>query len=307
MSRLWKIGARHLIAGAMLIASAIMSASPPAQAQSAPPPQGQEQVSSDVRAVLSQYGSFVQHQKYGEVWIPSVTPPNWHPYPPCHWVNSRQYSWYYDDKTPWGAIVHHYGRWAYEDTVGWFWVPGAEFGPGWVMWRTSPQWVGWAPTPPDEDVQNGSPDQFNNANYWIFMDAAKFAQGCNETAVVAGQRSLTLVRQTTVVREVEIVNGILVFVLPPYVVGPFIDISVVFDPWPAWYFAQVLLDWNWFWNNVGVVLALDCPQPIVAPMVKPPSPPSSGPPSGPPSTPPPSRRNTARAATTTWRRKAVST
>ena len=74
--------------------------------------QQSSQVQPDVRNTLSQYGRFVQHQKYGEVWVPTVTPQGWHPYPPCNWVNSKQYGWYYDDKTPWGQIVHHYGRWA---------------------------------------------------------------------------------------------------------------------------------------------------------------------------------------------------
>ena len=53
--------------------------------------------------------------RLGEVWVPSVTTQGWHPYPPCHWVKTQQYGWYYDDKTPWGQIVHHYGRWFYHD------------------------------------------------------------------------------------------------------------------------------------------------------------------------------------------------
>ncbi len=67
--------------------------------------------SDQMHAVLSDYGTFVQHPRYGEVWSPSVTPKGWHPYEPCHWVNSRRLGWYYFDQTPWGAIVHHYGRW----------------------------------------------------------------------------------------------------------------------------------------------------------------------------------------------------
>ena len=34
------------------------------------PQQQPAQVQDDVRNVLSQYGRFVQHQKYGEVWVP---------------------------------------------------------------------------------------------------------------------------------------------------------------------------------------------------------------------------------------------
>jgi hypothetical protein len=75
-------------------------------------------VQDEVRAVLSQYGQFVQHPRYGEIWVLSVTPPNWHPYPACHWVNTRQYGWTFDDQTPWGKIVHHYGRWTHDAQTG---------------------------------------------------------------------------------------------------------------------------------------------------------------------------------------------
>src|SRR5262249_23953649 len=68
------------------------------QATSATIPQQQaSQMQDEQRNTLSQYGRFVQHQKYGEVWVPTVTPQAWHPYPPCHWVNTKQYGWYYDD------------------------------------------------------------------------------------------------------------------------------------------------------------------------------------------------------------------
>ena len=97
-----------------------------------------EPVQTEVRNVLSQYGRFVQHARYGEVWVPTVTPQDWHPYPPCNWVKTQQYGWYYDDKTPWGQIVHHYGRWFYDQQIGWAWDPGSEFSPGWVVWRSSP-------------------------------------------------------------------------------------------------------------------------------------------------------------------------
>jgi len=241
-------------------------------------------VADNVRAVLSQYGNFIQHQTYGEVWVPSVTPQGWHPYPACHWVNSRQYGWYYDDKTPWGAIVHHYGRWTNDPQVGWFWVPGSEFSPGWVLWRTNLQWVGWAPMPPDEQIQNANPDQFNSADFWTFMETAKFDNNCTETSVVAGQPGLALIQQTTFVRDVNIVNGILVYVLPTYVIGPFVDINIDFFPWPSWFFGQVLIDWNWIWNNVNVVINVNnvnCPPVAPNKLVKPINNPVPTPPPGP--------------------------
>src|SRR5690348_4664191 len=115
-----KISARAMAIVATAAAIVLLSFASPALAQNQqelqPPaatvPQQQvSQVQDQVRSVLTQYGRFVQHEKYGEVWVPTVTPQGWHPYPPCNWINTKQYGWYYDDKTPWGQIVHHYGRW----------------------------------------------------------------------------------------------------------------------------------------------------------------------------------------------------
>lgn len=246
------------------------------------------QVQPDVRNTLSQYGRFVQHQKYGEVWVPTVTPQGWHPYPPCNWVNSKQYGWYYDDKTPWGKIVHHYGRWAYDAQMGWIWTPGSEFSPGWVVWRTSPEWVGWAPMMPDQDVQKISASDFNNAGYWIFVETKKFAQGCNGV-IASPQQVPVLLRQTTYVTDVRFVGGIVVIVLPSYVVGPIVIIDINFGPWPNWFLAQILLNWNFVWNNLVIVnVNVACapqqiqpaPQPINNPQPAPPPGRPSGKPEG---------------------------
>lgn len=210
-----------------------------------------------MRAVLSQYGNFVQHQRYGEVWVPSATPPGWHPYPPCHWVYTKHLGWYFDDKTPWGQIVHHYGRWSNDSQMGWIWVPDTEFSPGWVVWRTSPQWIGWAPTPPDSDIQLVSSDQFNSGSQWTFIDVAKMRSGCSDTAVVAAGQFPVVIGQTKYVTEIEYVDGIAVFVLPLYVIGPIVDIGFFFDPWPAWFFVQTIIDWNWIWTNTNIVININ--------------------------------------------------
>ena len=208
-----------------------------------------EPVQAEVRAVLAQYGRFVQHAHYGEVWVPSVTPQGWHPYPPCHWVKTKQYGWYYDDKTPWGQIVHHYGRWFFDQQIGWAWDPGFEFSPGWVVWRTSPEWVGWAPMPPDQSFQNAPSDQFNNSDQWIFVETAKFNNGCEPTRMAPVERVPVLLRQTKWVTAVEYVDGIIVIVLPPYVIGPIVIVNIGFDPWPAWYMVQMMIDFNFAWQK----------------------------------------------------------
>jgi len=254
MSRLTRIASTAaIVIFALTFTTTLSWFSSTAFAQQAGPQSQAAPASADVKAVLSQYGSFVQHPKYGEVWVPTVTPQGWHPYPPCHWVNTRQYGWYFDDRTPWGQIVHHYGRWAHDQQMGWIWIPGAEFSPGWVVWRTSPQWIGWAPMLPDEDIKTVSVDEFDNGGYWIFVEVAKFTAGCTDTVVAALPQIPALLKQTEYVTEFELVGGVGVFVLPPYILGPLVNIDIVVAPWPAWFFAQVVLDWNWIWNNLVVI------------------------------------------------------
>ena len=50
----------------------------------------------------------------------------------------------------WGWVVYHYGRWAHDRGLGWFWVPGDEWAPAWVDWRYGGDDIGWAPLPPDD-------------------------------------------------------------------------------------------------------------------------------------------------------------
>ena len=58
-----------------------------------------------------------------------------------------------DVEANWGWVVYHYGRWAFEPGIGWFWVPGEEWAPAWVNWRYGDEYVGWAPLPPDELIE----------------------------------------------------------------------------------------------------------------------------------------------------------
>ena len=256
-SRLRAVAAVAIAAmGIQAIAVAPALAQTQAQAQqgeAAQPGGGQpEVVRPEVRAILSQYGSFTQHPRYGEVWVPSVTPQGWHPYPPCMWVASKRFGWYFNDPSPWGAIVHHYGRWGHDPQMGWVWVPGNEFSPGWVLWRTSKDYVGWAPMLPEQDVQTISVTAFDNSDEWLFMEVAKFGKPCSGDVLVPAPQIATLLRRTTYVTAIEYVDGIAIFVLPPWIVGEFVDIDITFDPWPIYWFTQVIIDWNWVWHHTTI-------------------------------------------------------
>ena len=251
---------RRLLAGLAFGATASVLAAPKALAQGgagapgaqAPPP---DPLTPDQRATLTQYGAFSQDQTYGEIWTPGpqTVPQGWHPYPPCHWVDDRRLGWFFDDRTPWGAIVHHYGRWKRDPQAGWFWVPDANFSPGWVLWRTSPTYVGWAPMPPDQDMQDANAMQaLDQAEFWLFMDVAQFGTLCGGQALPATMYP-ALLEGTTFVTRVEFVDGIAIVVMPIYVVGPIVDVNVVFEPWPIEVFTQIIIIWNWIWHHVLIV------------------------------------------------------
>ena len=38
-------------------------------------------------------------------------------------------------------------------------------------------------------------------------------------------------------------------VLPGYIIGPWIDIPIGFYPWPAWYFVDIIFNFNFVWQN----------------------------------------------------------
>ena len=134
-----------------------------------PPPFRAGSLSPAARDTLSRFGAFTASDAYGEVWIPNVTPLGWHPYPPCHWVKALRWGLFYDDPSEWGQIVHHYGRWAHDDVRGWMWIAGNEFSPGWVVWRSSPAWTGWAPLPPLLD-EAAAADAMAGTDSWLFQE-----------------------------------------------------------------------------------------------------------------------------------------
>jgi hypothetical protein len=214
----------------------------------------------EFQTVLARYGSFQAHSRYGQIWVPAQTtvPQGWHPYAPCNWVHHKDLGWYYDDRSEWGRIVHHYGRWAHDASLGWVWVAGEEFSPGWVVWRTSEQYVGWAPMPPEQDVKTISAEQFNTDKHWIFMDAKKFGSRCQDGAGIAQAAQYPVILESTrLVTEIRFVRGIAVFVLPPPLIINIVDIDIgIFNPWSPCFFGAWFWNWNWVVNNIVVVINL---------------------------------------------------
>jgi hypothetical protein len=130
-----------------------------AQAQAPGPTQPQEQIDFD--AALEGYGHWVEHPSLGEVWVPDNVPQDWQPYRLGHWVYTDEWGWYWNSDEEFGWVTYHYGRWYLDRQTGWVWIPGDEWGPAFVNWRQGDDFVGWAPTPPDEYVDaEEEPDSY---------------------------------------------------------------------------------------------------------------------------------------------------
>ena len=115
---------------------------------------------------LSPYGNWSSHPRYGSVWTPYDVGRNFQPYgTDGRWVMTEFGNTWVSDFS-WGWATFHYGRWFYDDYIGWAWVPGYEWGPAWVDWRSNNDYYGWAPMWPG--VRIGV--SFNiPINYWVFI------------------------------------------------------------------------------------------------------------------------------------------
>lgn len=95
---------------------------------------------------LSPYGDWVEIDDYGYCWQPWVDS-GWAPYTDGEWAKTDA-GWTWVSNEDFGWATYHYGRWMQVNGRGWVWVPGYEWGPGWVSWRNNNDYVGWAPLPP---------------------------------------------------------------------------------------------------------------------------------------------------------------
>jgi hypothetical protein len=68
-----------------------------------------------------------------------------------NWVYT-DYDWSWACDADWEWTTDHYGRSYFNRSKGWIWIPGEEWTPAWVVWRSGGGYVGWAPLPPKPDV-----------------------------------------------------------------------------------------------------------------------------------------------------------
>jgi hypothetical protein len=107
---------------------------------------------------LADEGDWYNTPDYGYVWQPYVAYKNdtWRPYTDGYWAQTDA-GWTWVSYENFGWAAYHYGRWTQLEGTGWVWVPGYEWGPGWVSWRQNDNYVGWAPIPPKRSQRAAAP------------------------------------------------------------------------------------------------------------------------------------------------------
>jgi hypothetical protein len=133
---------------------------------------------------LSPYGQWVNYPGYGRAFVPAraVVGAGFRPYSHGHWEYTEWgYTWV--DHHPFGWATGHYGRWIYDGSYGWVWIPGTTWAPAWVTWRTGGGYVGWAPMPPGASF-GGVYSVYDTS--WVFVPTGRFGAGYVGSYVVVG-------------------------------------------------------------------------------------------------------------------------
>lgn len=172
---------------------------------------------------LEPHGEWRQTSNYGYVWQPREAHSlNWRPYTNGRWVYTDA-GWTWISEEPFGWATYHYGRWTRLRGIGWVWIPGDEWAPAWVSWRTSNDYVGWAPLPPEARFERGSGIHHWADSYYdigpeqyAFVRTNEFGMQRVDRAVLPTERNVIIVNETTNVTNITYNNTTIVNQGPNY-------------------------------------------------------------------------------------------
>ena len=126
--------------------------------------------------------------------------------------------WTWSSDEEWGWATDHYGRWMPSRVYGWLWVPGYEWAPAWVSWRTGDEYVGWAPLPPEATWQPESgigPSvdvRFSiGPEYYNFCPVRHFGAPRLRPYLLPPRENVTIINNTVNVTKIRNVNNVMIF------------------------------------------------------------------------------------------------
>ncbi|MGZ5003205.1 MAG: DUF6600 domain-containing protein, partial [Chthoniobacterales bacterium] len=173
---------------------------------------------------LEPYGAWRESADYGYVWQPSVAADsrNWRPYTDGRWAYTEA-GWTWISDEPFGWATYHYGRWTRLSEIGWVWVPGDEWAPAWVSWRTGDRHVGWAPLPPEArferrtGIKHWADSYYDiDAGEYVFVPNEDIGDENIQRAAIPAERNVTIVNETTNVTNITYNNTTIVNEGPSY-------------------------------------------------------------------------------------------
>ena len=157
---------------------------------------------------LRPHGSWLVSGQYGRVWQPSVYTQGWNPYYDGHWVYA-DVGWTWVSDYSWGAIPYHYGTWVFDPEFGWVWVPGYTWAPSWVVFRTSPDYIGWAPCPANFSI--GASFGFDlPSSAFIFVSTRDFTRPHIRSCAIPFSRTRSFIGRTRVINTISVHNNIVI-------------------------------------------------------------------------------------------------
>jgi hypothetical protein len=176
---------------------------------------------------LGSDGSWVEVADYGYCWQPSAAGSNskWRPYSDGYWAYT-DVGWTWISYEDFGWATYHYGRWTRLRDRGWFWVPGREWGPAWVSWRTGGDYIGWAPLPP----RGGGEVEYDNRpisaqvdveldigpSYYNFVDVRYIGEPLLRERIFAPEQNVTYISTTVNVTNITYSNSMVYNYGPDY-------------------------------------------------------------------------------------------
>ena len=138
---------------------------------------------------------------------------NWAPYTDGYWAYTDS-GWTWVSYEDYGGVVYHYGRWTRLPGEGWVWVPGETWAPAWVSWRTSDDYVGWAPLPPEARWRGDSgfggwvDSRFDiGPGFYSFVNVGDFGAPALGPVILSRDRNVTIINNTTNITNITVNNS----------------------------------------------------------------------------------------------------